>query len=403
MLTAPAAAEVFTSPGAPGSVLRVKKSLVSDTEPVGVRLGGFILYPGVQLQTTYNDNIYSTNANRKSDLVTSVKPALALQTNWRRHSLFLGAEGDFGSYKNNSRPDYADYGLLMSGQYDFTYETYLIAAVGRQQRHQDTYSIADPDGSRPRDYTSTLESLSFTRALGRMKLFLSGKNEDLTMDTESGTPSGGGSFDERSDETYQATLSYAFTPGSEIFTTGTLTRNEFSLPGSVVRKSKGSDVRVGYNFDPASIYQLSLYGGYLQHDFDSGNADRSDFYFGGKLTWKPTALTLVSLTYDKAFRPGTVSAVAGVVNTTRRIDAQHKLTPLLTLSGVYGYDDNDYVGGSGPSNRDTRLEYRGVGVKYDFSNSIGLRLDYNQRKRTSNLASDEFDDNRVLFSLVYMK
>jgi Uncharacterized protein conserved in bacteria len=104
----------------PDDVLLFRKRAVSDYLPVGIRAGGFLLSPGIGISSTYDDNIFRTPAGRQSDFITNVKPAFAAQSNWNRHSLFFGAECDFGFYGDHSDENYEDYGVILSGQYDFT-------------------------------------------------------------------------------------------------------------------------------------------------------------------------------------------------------------------------------------------------------------------------------------------
>ncbi len=394
-----AAAQVLN----PDDVLTVRPRSVNKNAASGVRLGSFLFSPGIEAKTLYDDNIFRTENNKQSDLITSVKPAFALQSDWLRHGIFFGAEGDFGFYAKESRQNYEDYGVLASGQYDIAYNTYFTGAVSQARRHQDRGSVFDTDGDSLISYIVTSELIGFTRAVSFIKLKMQAKNEDVKISQDDRDAAfSTDDYRDRNNKQFQATLSYEFMPGNEVFLTETYDTTDYTLFSGGDRNSDGTDTRVGLNFDDGGVWSGSLYGGYIQRNYDTGDDDTKKPYFGGRLRWKASALTTVTFTLDKAFRDTTVTNAAGVVNTTRRVEVAQQFTPYLTGTATAGYDDNDYVGGDGPVNRNTHLYYAGAGVKYDLSDGIGLRFGYDYRERTSNHAFDEYQDNRVMVSLTYM-
>lgn len=388
----------------PDDALTVRPRSVNKSAPTGVRLGSFLFSPGIELKTLYDDNIFRTENNKQSDLISSVKPAFALQSDWSRHSLFFGAEGDFGFYAKVSRQNYEDYGVLASGQYDIAYNTYFTGAVSQARRHQDRGSVFDTDGDSLISYIVTSELIGFTRAVSYIKLKMQAKNEDVKIAQDDRDAAfSTDDYRDRNNKQFQATLSYEFMPGNEVFLTETYDTTDYTLFSGGDRNSDGTDTRIGMNFDDGGLWSGSVYGGYIQRQYETGDDDTSKPYFGGRLKWKMTSLTTITFTLDKSFRDTTVTNAAGVVNTTRRVEMQQQFTPFLTGNASMGYDDNDYVGGDGPINRNTHLYYAGAGMNYDLADGVGLRLGYDYRQRTSNRVGDEYQDNRVMFSIVYMQ
>src|SRR3954447_8123129 len=45
-------------------------------DPLGLRFSNWFLYPKIELDEVYNDNIFATKGNRKNDFITVVSPTL---------------------------------------------------------------------------------------------------------------------------------------------------------------------------------------------------------------------------------------------------------------------------------------------------------------------------------------
>jgi hypothetical protein len=78
-------------------------------DPLGIHLGAFTLNPQLNVQETYDDNIYARNRNVVGDSLTSVTGTLNAQTLGSGAS--LSADGSFTSneYLHNSVEDYLDF------------------------------------------------------------------------------------------------------------------------------------------------------------------------------------------------------------------------------------------------------------------------------------------------------
>ncbi len=386
----------------PDDVLTFRKRSISDLLPVGIRAGGFLISPGIEVSGVYDDNIYRTKNNEESDFITNVKPAIGIQSNWNRHALFFGAEGDFGFYRDNTENNFEDYGLIASGQYDFTEGTTLIVALSQARRHESRGLTADSNGAAPIEYTATRQQFQFTRDLSMLQLDIHGQNEDVEISdtTALGVPTS--RFTDRDSQRLGSTLTYEYMPGNALFAGGTYHTTDYHLPTGVAREAHGADLRGGIEFDTARGVRGSLYSTYVYRTYDGGPDDTKRPYIGASLFWDVTPLTTLSALLDNSFADTTVSGAAGVVRTTRRLMLKQKLTTRVTADVSGGLNHYEYVGGDGALNRTTKLSYGGMGGEFKATDNFGLRAAYDMQQRTSPLASDEYRDQRVSLSVIYM-
>lgn len=390
-----AGAQVIT----PGDVLTVKNRKVNDSSPLGIRAGSFIISPGLEARTVYDDNVFRSQTNKKSDIIAEIKPVIAAQSDWNLHSVFFGAEGNFGTYKDSTRSDYTDYGLLASGRYDIAYETYFTAAVAQARRHQHGGAVLAPSDEGTLNYLIKSVQAGFTRALGIIKLDILARHETVDI---SNTATAGAMLG-RTGDSIKTMLRYDTMPDNGPFVSMANNKMEYTLVSGARNHSDGVDLRGGYRFANAATIKAQIFGGYLHQSYDTGSSDTSKPYFGFNLNCNLTPLTTLTLGFDKAFEGTTVAGNAGAVRTTRRATLRHGFTTRLGGDITVGYDNADYVGSNTALDRKADIYYGSVGADYQVSDNLGLRLAADRRDRRSTLATDQFVDNRVTVSLVYMK
>lgn len=402
-VTAVAVAPAFAQTISASNAMVVRNKILKDRDKTGVRLGSFNLSPVFEARAEYNDNIFRSRNNAKSDLITNYRPSLGLQSNWSRHSLFLGSEGDFGFYRDNGGQDYKDYGLLLAGQYDLMAETFLTGAVSQSRRHIGRGGLDDAtnDEGSSASYKITSQIVGFTRALSYLKLRIFGQNSDTKVaDDNNLSLFLTDDFVERNSQSLETEVRFEYMPGNSVFVSNILDTTDYSIPGQNERNSKGMNWKAGLNFDDGGVWNAKLFGGYLFRKYSDADKDTKRPYFGALVGYRLSRLTSLSLTYDKNFSETTIANAAGIVRTTHRLDIRHSLTEFLSATATIGYDDNDYVGGSS-GDRETQFRYAGIRTDYDFSDKLGLRLSYDYRERTSNRPNDEYDSNRVMMTLTY--
>lgn len=373
-------------------------SKTSGQSATGIPFLGFILSPKLRMETHGDDNIFLTKRKTSPDTVVVVEPALALQTNWDRHGLYLGVKAEKGSYRKFSHKNYTDYAALVAGQYDVAPETYVDAGLERNRKHYGRGAGEDQEGKDTLDYVSTKGRIGLVRALGYLQLKLSGSTERSELESDRFSL-GSGDYLEKTSTTYQWDLAFEYLPQNALFLGIGYNTIDYSLLDGRENQAKKLDTRLGLRFDTASLYRGSLFGGYLYREHE-GEFDIRDPYMGGSLVWDITRSTALSVQSARYFSEPNISGTGGAITTSRQAELRSLLTTRLEGAASVRYDDHDYsLSGSARKNK---ILDAGIEASYKLSDKVSAEAQYNYRKRTSTLSSEDYTDNHLLVSLTYM-
>ena len=89
-----------------------------ELDALGVRAGGFTAFPSLEVEGTYDDNIFLDETGEIDDFVTKITPTLRLNSNWSSHSLRFSGTGDIVRYADNSAEDNETFKLRADGVID---------------------------------------------------------------------------------------------------------------------------------------------------------------------------------------------------------------------------------------------------------------------------------------------
>ena len=64
---------------------------VGPYDPLGIRAGGFLIYPSLSVSEVYDDNVFAVDNNKDDDLITLIQPGVRAVSNFSRHRLGLTA------------------------------------------------------------------------------------------------------------------------------------------------------------------------------------------------------------------------------------------------------------------------------------------------------------------------
>ncbi len=92
-------ADAYKPAGAPPQ--RPRPQLQDPYEPIGIRVGTFLLKPSIEVTRGYDTNP-SHVPNGQPSPFTTVEPALKLQSEWSRHEYGLDLRGSYSTYDDNS-------------------------------------------------------------------------------------------------------------------------------------------------------------------------------------------------------------------------------------------------------------------------------------------------------------
>jgi hypothetical protein len=371
-----------------------------DFGPHGTRLGAFLVYKGITVTETYDDNIFRDNIDTKSDFITVARPGLLIESDWNLHSLALGAQIARGHYMDNSSENFLDYDVFLTGQIDLDYETYLTGTVEQFRDHEDRGSPEDPNGDEPLEYSTTRYFAGFTRALGYIHAQIRAQYDQVRYEnTSNGGVALNQEYRDRNEKSLGAKLAYEFRPGQDIYIDATYHDKAYQLSGPTDRSSTGYDLKAGLDFEVTGKVKGNIYGGRLFRTYKLAFEDLKSNFFGLSLAWDATPLTRLNLLLDQNINETIVAGRSGNIHTRRKIDINHGIFDNISLGSYLGYDDYEYSGGTG-ARTDTQF-YAGAGIDYSLMRGVDLNFDYNYINRESDSTIFNYTDNRVMLGVSY--
>jgi len=369
-----------------------------EVDPLGVRLGGFTLFPQLGLQPMFNDNIFAEEDNEVSDFITIIRPRAALESNWGNHALNFEGRAAIGRYLDNDNEDYDDFRLSADGRYDITRNSYTIAGLSYLQDHIPRGSSEDVNGETPTVYTSAGATAGYFQRFNRLGINFDGAFRRLEFDNvQSPTGPIDNSDRDRDVVSIRGRVSYQLARRYEPFLGGGINYRDYDRDvddTGVNRDSQGYDVIVGTRFDVTGVIFGEVFVGYLSQNFDD-NAFQSidDFQPGLELTWTPTGLTTFNALVARTVNDTIVSGASGILDTELSLRVDHELLRTLILTAQLSARNEDFQG----IDRDDDVYEASFGAMYLMNRYLylSMRYQYRQRESTGADARPDFSQNVV--------
>ena len=372
-----------------------------DFDPIGVRVGGFILYSDVDVQGSYNSNVFYTQNNAKGDFITAVNPSVDLKSNWNVHSLNFHADLDDVRYAKYTQNNFFDWTVGSDGRLDIYNDARLFAGAGYAIRHLPLYSPNNIPGTQaPVQYSDTSANLAGEKEFNRLSFRLDTNFDRYSYWDAVITPQAGGGISRQSLEDYNETkvglkTSYELVPGRSLYllTAGDWrnydnTRDLFGFN----RTSSGYTVAVGAKYDITGVTFLDGYIGYRQQSYsDARLSTMTGPAAGLQVTWNVTRLTTLTGSVTRDIQETILQNSSGYFSTLAQVKVDHELLRNLLLNGSLGYE-NDQFNGIG---RTDNYYLAGVGAKYLISHNFWISGGYNYAHRNSSVAGTNFDDHII--------
>ncbi len=399
--------------------------------PDGMPLGGFRLFPTLDLQEYYDDNIYAYSSNRQDDAISVIQPELRLASNWKQNQLALYGQDSLLRYVNHTTENSNEWTLGGSGQLDVQPDWSL---QGRVEHQSDVEPRTDPStpvsAARPTIYDLQLESVEFIKTFNRLRLNLTAEDQTYSYGR---VPLNGGfvldeSYRNNSHLIYGATAQFAVSPELAVYsmvkynvfnfahfypnvgvnylpqTSGgfTPTPTFVNLPRDLNQNSDGYTADVGANFDLTHLARGSLGVGYLaQNAHDPRLPDYSGPHGQAQVDYFLTPLLTLHFTTTRSVSASGLTASPAFLATDVRGAADYELLSYLIFQVTAGGGWDNY---KGIGRNDTRQDYTASGTYY-VGRHLSLVIRYSRLSLSSrgSGAGPSYSDDRAGLSLIYAR
>ena len=369
-----------------------------ELDPLGVRAGSFLIFPKVEVGTTYDDNVFATENNKEGDFLFQVLPTVTVQSDFSRHALRFSAGADLGRYADNTSENYIDYFFTGGGRFDVTGDSFLIGDVSYRKLHEDR---GDPDSptaaSEPIEFARTNAELAYQQRFNRVtgRIGVGAENEDYDdVSSITGTTL---DQDDRDKWAYSATgqVGYDLYPGYQPFVRVTYTRTEYD-EGTVKPDSDTYEAVVGTTLDLTNLLTGEIFVGYLSRSYDESQfSNFTGLAYGLQLDYAVTQLTSISGNITRGVEEGFGAVPSPRDRTTFQVGVDHELLRNVVLSALAQYQMDDYQN----TTQEEDFYLLQAGATYNINRNFYLRGTYSYSTRDSNLPGEDYDRNLFLLRL----
>ena len=343
--------------------LGVGAALAQQEGPAPIAADPFLVYPGIDLGFSYDDNLYSSNINKKSASLLTISPWVRAEARPGPHRFDISLGYTAGRYGGSSGDDYDDYQLGASLHAILSQRTDLGMRLKHIYGHDPRGSTDRPFGDSPDEYTDTAidGTLGYGAPGARGRLEVNGgyisrvyrTNRESTAANDRDTGILGG------------TLLWRVAPKTQLLFQGEWRPIDYDEPTSTL-DSEETRYYVGARWDATALTSGSAKFGVLKKDFRSD--EREDFTISSwevGVRWSPLSYSVFDLNTTRQTEESTGLGDT-IVSTRTLLTWTHNWSRRVRTQVLAGWTNGDY---------------RGAGVtREDDTGSLGLRLHYQFRR-----------------------
>lgn len=356
-----------------------------------MHIGALELHPYLLTKETYSDNVYSTSTAAKHDYFTTITPGLRLQLPFREH--VLGAE------YNKMLIKYARY--EQENTIDHNANAFAAFKFGSQVGLKvfDIYAKGhEPRGSSSSGFIEVYHTNAATASATYQLADVSKIQLDYTK-TRWGFESS--QFRDRHEGVVSAYIYYRFLPKTSAFVEYDHKKVDFEQEATNLDNKTDSGL-FGLLWEITEKSKGTVKAGYLRKNFEvASNKDFKTWTASADLNHEFSDYTSIKLIGQRIVNESTLQGVRYTTTTGLYGEFIHKLTYKISavLRGSYGVDKfSDSVAPETKLRKDLTTS-GGIGLKYAMRDWLEFTLDYNHKKRDSNIDTNDYHENSYTFAV----
>ncbi|MEQ5787977.1 outer membrane beta-barrel protein [Erythrobacter sp. NFXS35] len=325
---------------------------LDDYEPVGGRIGSFLLYPSAEARIEYDDNILALPGGGEDDVELTLRGAARLESQWQRHSLEANAYIQQNFHARLSSEDAMEGGARIDGRLDIDRDTSarLVASIDSLVENRASIAIAR-EALEPTRFRRADALASLSHDFGALQM--TGDAQIILLDFDDVPAQGGGVLGQDfRDSVYMRgalTAAVEISPRVSGLLRGQVDRLTFTAeedqPDPFDRDTTGYTLEAGVRLELDNLLFGEIRAGVLHREVDDPSAQGlTGVSFGANLTWSVTPLTTLRLFADRQVEEGGSQLVSGNVRSQARLVAEHELLRNFVLEGEASFAQIDTIG-----------------------------------------------------------
>ena len=376
----------------------------------GLLVGPARLHPMLGIAELYTDNVFRTNANRRSDFATTLAPGIQAELPFGgSHSFVADYRTNIQIFHQNPSNNVQD--QTASGRFNFDFPGGL--RLDLQGEHKLGH---DPRGSALDTQRFEVNKWTTNSFIGQVSY--DGANAGLTLNVYSTRwtylNNNQSFFRNRLSNYAGATLLGNVSSKTSILMN--IAVNQELYDETISLNSTTYRASTGLRWDITDLTFGELLAGYQYLKFNNAesglspssvlfqrSADSFDnFFFMGNMSWKPSPFMTVTLQGYRSFQQTVVFNALFFTSTGGNLSAVHTLTDSTALTLNLGLEHDDFESSrtivGNPTRVDT-IKSAAFGIRYRAVKWVGAGLQYIFEDRNSNVDRFNYYANSVMLSL----
>lgn len=379
-----------------------------DYDPLGWRVGSFVVLPQAQVGVGYSNNIYLGSDNKVDAPYIFVSPSFRATSDWDRHLVQLRGSATIRRFIGEPARNEDVFSIGGTGRYDFSTDT-AVTLEGQFARQFESplSGEIETDNSALSHYDTGTIALRGEYRAGQVRAVLALDHSAFdfaTIKFPDGTERDQ-SFRDRKIDRVTGQLQYAFTPSTGVYGQLSYGRTSYDTPfigGVANRDSNGVRALAGLNVDITGLLRGIVGVGYLWRNYDSPlYRDARGFSAEARLEYFFSPLTTFTLTARRVIEDSSLGTVDAYFDNRLGLRVDHELLQNLILYSQAEVALQDYIG---TTRKNDIYRFTGGG-RYLASRTFGIEAGLSYGKRTTNAVEfgRNYDEFRVQVALIIQR
>lgn len=365
-------------------------------KPEGVRAGNYIISPEAGAAVVFDDNIFSTDAEKVSDIKFELNPSVQFRSSLPRHVLDMSLEGKIVEYAENTDQSYANVKGRIEGALHFDHAHTLSATVLSSLDHEERNSPSYPFAARqPVEVFYNKAAAGITRDVGRLygTLSVGAESWDFADNVRlDGSPL---ELDGRDTHLFNTQLraGYRFSPGFDLIGKVRALKSQNRDEGPADMDSVGFEALAGLAFETNPLLRWRIMGGFGVRDYElAGKENLETSLMEAEVIWLPTQRLTIYGTLSRRVNETGGPDGSSLVQTGVTLRADYEIYHNLLLNvGAMLREDQSELLGSGET------VYGGqIGLEYYLNKNWLFTFTYQHDVRESESDVRDMHRNRFM-------
>ncbi len=374
---------------------------------LGIRAGGFTLFPAVELIGGYDTNPARTSGGKGASLYT-VAPELLAQSNWSRHELKAELRGSYTGFSPDTSPTLSrpNFNGKVDGRVDVTRDTRINLGTRLLVATDNPGSPNLEAGlSKLPIFTTVGGNAGLSQRFNRVDVSIKGDAERTAYQDSTFTDGTTGSNKDRNYNQYTGALrgGYELTPGVTPFVEVGADTRVHDLNADLAgyqRNSKGLTGKVGSTFELSRFLTGEAAIGYTRRNYEDPRLNQISGLIGNaSLVWTVNALTTAKLTAASSVGESTIAGVSGVLYRDVGLQVDHSFRRWLIGTVKLGVGLDTYKGADVITDREDKRYSFGLGLTYKLNRMMQVKGEFRQDWLRSNVTGNDYSASVFLLGL----